>query len=95
MLCLRAYKEPPVQCSEKVMFALIRAAFNQRRKTLSNAVSHGYCLGGRQYTREEVTDALEKMGLPPAVRGEALSLAQFAELSLILDPEKDGTERAN
>ena len=95
VLCLRAYKEPPVQCSEKVMFALIRAAFNQRRKTLSNAVSHGYCLGGRQYTREEVTDALEKMGLPPAVRGEALSLAQFAELSLILDPEKDGTERAN
>ena len=92
VLCLKAYGEPPVECSEKVMFALIRAAFNQRRKTLANAVSHGYCLGGRQYTREEVTDALEKMGLPATVRGEALSLAQFAQLSLLLAPEINGAE---
>ena len=88
VLCLRAYKEPPVQCSEKVMFALIRAAFNQRRKTLANAISHGYTLGGKKYTREEVTCALEKIGLPPTVRGEALSLEQFAQLSLLLDPER-------
>ena len=67
------------------MFALIRAAFNQRRKTLANAISHGYCLGGRQLSREEVTAALEKAGLPPTVRGEALSLEQFAELSLLLE----------
>ena len=42
VLCLRAYAEPPVECDEKVMFALIRAAFNQRRKTLANAISHGF-----------------------------------------------------
>jgi hypothetical protein len=69
--------------------ALIRAAFNQRRKTLANAVSHGYSLEGRQFTREEVTAALEKIGLPPTVRGEALSLEQFAALSLIMGQNTD------
>lgn len=84
VLCLKAYEEPPVECNEKVMFALIRAAFNQRRKTLANAVSHGYCLDGKQFTREEVTAALGQAGLSPTVRGEALSLQQFAQLSLIM-----------
>lgn len=84
VLCLRAYAEPPVECDEKVMFALIRAAFNQRRKTLANAISHGFSLNGKQYTREEVTDALAQMDLPPTVRGEALTLEQFAQLSLLL-----------
>ena len=84
MLCLKAYEEPPVKCSEKVMFALIRAAFNQRRKTLANAISHGYKLNGKQYTREEVTEALAQMDLSPTVRGEALTLEQFAKLSLLL-----------
>ena len=93
VLCLKAYEAPPVECNEKVMFALIRAAFNQRRKTLANAVSHGYCVGGKQYTREEVTDALDGMGLAPTVRGEALSLEQFARLSLILDPDPEGSEQ--
>jgi 16S rRNA (adenine1518-N6/adenine1519-N6)-dimethyltransferase len=87
VLCLKAYGEPPVECNEKVMFGLIRAAFNQRRKTLANAISHGYCVGGKQYTREEVTKALEEMGLPATVRGEALSLEQFAQLSLKLNPD--------
>ena len=93
VLCLKAYEAPPVECNEKVMFGLIRAAFNQRRKTLANAVSHGYCAGGKQYTREEVTDALGEMGLAPTVRGEALSLEQFARLSLILDPDPEGSEQ--
>ncbi len=93
VLCLKAYAEPPVECSEKVMFGLIRAAFNQRRKTLANAISHGYCLGGKQYTREEVTEALEEIGLPAAVRGEALSLEQFAQLSLKLDPDQKVQEQ--
>ena len=84
VLCLRAYGEPPVECNERVMFALIRAAFNQRRKTLANAVSHGYSLDGRTISREEVTDVLERMGLSPTVRGEAMSLDQFAEMSLLL-----------
>ena len=90
VLCLTAYTEPPVRCDEKVMFALIRAAFNQRRKTLANAVSHGYSLEGRQLTREEVTAALEKIGLPPTVRGEALSLEQFAALSLLFGQNTNG-----
>ena len=94
VLCLRAYGKPPVECNEKVMFGLIRAAFNQRRKTLANAISHGYCAGGKQYTREEVTEALEEMGLPATVRGEALSLEQFAQLSLILGPEQKGPEQS-
>ena len=89
VLHLKAHEKPPVECSEKVMFALIRAAFNQRRKTLANAVSHGYSLEGRQFTREEVTAALEKIGLPPTVRGEALSLEQFAALSLIMGQNTD------
>ena len=84
VLCLRAYGEPPVECDERVMFALIRAAFNQRRKTLANAVSHGYCLDGRTISREEVTGVLGRMGLPPTVRGEALSLEQFAQISLMI-----------
>jgi 16S rRNA (adenine1518-N6/adenine1519-N6)-dimethyltransferase len=77
------------------MFGLIRAAFNQRRKTLANAISHGYCVGGKQYTREEVTEALEEMGLPATVRGEALSLEQFAQLSLKLDPDLKAQEQGN
>ena len=85
VLCLQAYGEPPVECSEKVMFGLIRAAFNQRRKTLANAVSHGYSVGGRACTREEVTKLLEEMGLSATVRGEALSLSDFARLSLLMD----------
>lgn len=88
VLHLRAYAEPPVRCNERAMFALIRAAFNQRRKTLANAVSHGYNLDGRQFMREEVAAALEKMGLPPTIRGEALSLEQFAELSLVLGQDE-------
>ena len=83
VLCLKAYEEPPVRCDEKVMFALIRAAFNQRRKTLANAVSHGYCLGGKQFGREVVTEMLGQMGLSPTIRGEALSLEQFAQMSLL------------
>jgi 16S rRNA (adenine1518-N6/adenine1519-N6)-dimethyltransferase len=84
VLYLRAYEKPPVDADEQLMFALIRAAFNQRRKTLANAVSHGFSLNGKQYTREDVTEALAKMNLSPTVRGEALSLAQFAQLSLLL-----------
>ena len=89
VLHLKAHEKPPVECGERVMFALIRAAFNQRRKTLANAVSHGYSLEGRQFTREEVTAALEEIGLPPTVRGEALSLEQFAALSLIMGQNTD------
>ena len=62
---------------EKRMFRVVRAAFNQRRKTLSNALSAG--LSG--YTKEQIAAAIEACGLDPRVRGEALSIGQFAALS--------------
>jgi len=76
---LTRYAEPPVEVKdEKFMFALIRASFNQRRKTLVNGLTGA---GDLHLTKEQVTDALERMGLSPQVRGEALTLEQFAELS--------------
>lgn len=84
VLHLKAYETPPVEADEEMLFALIRAAFNQRRKTLANAVSHGLSLPGRSCTREEVASALKEMGLPETIRGEMLTLEQFAELSLLI-----------
>lgn len=76
---LDRYKEPPVTPKDPdKMFKLIRATFNHRRKTLSNGLSTDPSLG---LSREKVTEALEKMGLPVDIRGEKLDLAQFAELS--------------
>ncbi|MCD7738986.1 MAG: 16S rRNA (adenine(1518)-N(6)/adenine(1519)-N(6))-dimethyltransferase RsmA [Lachnospiraceae bacterium] len=76
---LVGYEKPPVTVQdERFMFALIRAAFNQRRKTLANSLANAASL---QVTREQVTDALLEMGLPAAVRGEVLTLAEFAGLS--------------
>ena len=84
VLHLEARKEPPVRADEGFLFALIRAAFNQRRKTLANALSHGFSHEGRRLSREEVTGALEKLGLSPTVRGEALTLKDYADLSELL-----------
>ena len=68
---------PPVQVkSEARFFAVVRAAFNQRRKTLCNALSAGLGL-----PKETVAAAIAAAGLPATVRGEALSIAQFAALS--------------
>ena len=79
---LRRYSEPPVKVKdEKKMFSLIRASFNQRRKTLVNGLTNASEL---ELTKERVTGALEKMGLSETIRGEALTLAQFAELSDLL-----------
>lgn len=80
---LTRYEEPPVKTGdEKKMFAIIRAAFNQRRKTLVNALSNAGIYG---ITKEKVGQALEKMGLSATIRGEALTLEQFAALSDFLD----------
>ena len=84
VLHLKAYAQPPVEAEEGFLFALIRASFNQRRKTLANGLSHGFRYKDRTLTRAEVEEALEAMGLPADVRGEKLSLEQFAELSRIL-----------
>lgn len=68
---------------EQFMFRVIRAAFNQRRKTLANSLANSSELNGSGHacTREDVTTALEAMGLPVGIRGEALTLAQFGELA--------------
>lgn len=63
------------------MFALIRASFNQRRKTLVNGLTNAAELS---LSKEEVQSALEQMQLSATVRGEALTLEQFAELSNLL-----------
>lgn len=76
---------PPVSVrDERFMFALIRASFNQRRKTLVNGLVNAAELG---LTKEKVAAALETMGLPGTVRGEALSLEEFAALSDLLGME--------
>ncbi len=82
VLRLTRRQSPPAEVlDEELMFRLIRAAFNQRRKTLANALSHGFRYEDRTLTREEVTAALRALGLPETIRGEALSLEQFAALS--------------
>ncbi len=76
---LTLHEEPTVKVKdEKFMFALIRASFNQRRKTLVNGLTNAAELN---LTKEAVQAALEQMGLSATVRGEALTLEQFAELA--------------
>ena len=79
---LTCHEKPPVEVKkERFMFDIIRASFNQRRKTLVNGLGNASFLS---VTKEEVAEALEKMGLSPTIRGEALSLEQFAQLSNLL-----------
>lgn len=79
---LTRYEEPPVQVEDEgKLFALIRASFNQRRKTLVNGLCNAPGLG---LDREQVAEALTHLGLSPTVRGEALTLEQFAQLSNLL-----------
>lgn len=76
---LDRYYDPPVEVrDEKLMFKVIRAAFSQRRKTLVNCLTSDSELG---LDRDSVTKYLEKMGLRNDIRGEKLTLSQFAELS--------------
>ena len=76
---LKRLETPPVSVKDpSQMFKLIRGAFNQRRKTLANAVAN---FDGVAFSREDVEKALEARGLDTRVRGEALTLEQFAALS--------------
>ncbi len=76
---LTRYGTPPVQAADPgKLFAVIRASFNQRRKTLANSLANA---PGLPASRERVTRILEEMGLPAMIRGEALTLEQFAALS--------------
>ena len=76
---MKVRSAPPVAVkNEKLMFSLVRAAFNQRRKTLSNALGNG--MGGR-FTKERIASVIAECGFDERIRGEALSLEQFALLS--------------
>lgn len=76
---LTSHKEPPVQVDdEALMFKLIRASFNQRRKTLANGLKNSSEL---DFTKEEIETAIEKLGRGASVRGEALTLEEFAKLA--------------
>ena len=78
---LTRYENPPVKAEdEKFMFSLIRASFNQRRKTLINGLTNG----GIGISKEKIQNVLEEMGLSLTIRGEALTLEQFAQLSNLL-----------
>lgn len=83
---LTRHKEMPVEVKDPaLMFKIIRASFNQRRKTLQNGLGNAPEL---PYTKEQIAVAIAEMGLTPTIRGEALSLAQFAQLSDILGEMK-------
>lgn len=82
---LTRHENPPVQVKdEKLMFAIIRASFNQRRKTLVNGLSNAPDLAA---DKEAVKKVLEIMELSPTIRGETLTLEQFARLSDLLGGE--------
>ena len=85
---LTRHAEAPVQAEdEKLMFQMIRASFNQRRKTLVNGLGNAPEL---HIPKEMTTEVLDEMGLSASVRGEALTLEQFAELSnRILEKRKN------
>lgn len=79
---LNIYDKPPVEVKdERLMFLLIRASFSQRRKTLVNGIANSAEL---DFSKEQVTAALESLGLRPDVRGETLTLSDFAKLSDVL-----------
>ena len=79
VICLERYEEPPVKVKdEKLMFRIIRASFNQRRKTLANGLKNSAEL---DYTKEEIEAAIEALGRGASIRGEALTLEEFAKLA--------------
>ena len=79
---LTRHAKPPVDVeNEKLMFQIIRASFNQRRKTLANGLNN---FSGLNLSKEVIQQCIEELGVPATIRGEALSLAQFAELSNII-----------
>ena len=79
---LTRHKEVPVQVNdEKLMFKIIRASFNQRRKTLANGLNNAPDI---HLSKEVIQESIEELGVPVTIRGEALTLQQFAQLSNII-----------
>ncbi|MCI8416962.1 MAG: 16S rRNA (adenine(1518)-N(6)/adenine(1519)-N(6))-dimethyltransferase RsmA [Lachnospiraceae bacterium] len=79
---IRHEKPPVLVKNEALMFRVIRASFNQRRKTLLNSLKNASDLA---YEKESLAAAIEKLGWPAGIRGEALTLEQFAQLSNLLE----------
>lgn len=79
LILLDKYREPPVKVrNEELMFKLIRASFNQRRKTLANGIAN---FEGLDIPKDKVISAIKKCGFDENVRGEKLSIGDFATLS--------------
>ena len=79
---LTRHAKPPVNVeNEALMFQIIRASFNQRRKTLANGLNN---FPGLNLSKEAIQQCIEELGVPATIRGEALSLEQFAQLSNII-----------
>ena len=79
---LTRHAQPPVDVDdEKLMFQVIRGSFNQRRKTLANGLNN---YGGIPLSKELIQESIEELGVPVNIRGEALTLGQFARLSNII-----------
>ena len=78
MLRIRLYRTPPVSVKDKaLLFRVIRSAFAQRRKTLLNSMSSEFS----GLSKAQLSDALQRAGCQPGVRGETLSLADFAAIA--------------
>lgn len=76
---LTRHQQPPVEVKDPVlMFKLVRASFNQRRKTLQNGLNNSPEI---HFSKEQIIAAIESLGVPATVRGEALTLEQFAQLA--------------
>jgi len=84
---LTCHQEKPVQVQDEKLFNIIRASFNQRRKTLANGLKNAATL---DFTKEEVEAAIDALGKGASVRGETLTLEEFARLSDLLSPYKKG-----
>ncbi len=79
VVTMELYEEPPVKAQDEELFDhIIRAAFGQRRKTLTNALSSSPQV---PCSKEQIADALEQLGFSPSIRGEKLSVADFVSLS--------------
>ena len=84
---LTVHEQPPVSVKdEKLMFRLIRASFNQRRKTLANGLKNSPELS---FSKEQIEGAIASLGLSASVRGEALTLEQFAKLADVLSQPEE------
>ena len=83
---LERYEKPPVEVQdEKLLFQIIRASFNQRRKTLANGLKNSPEL---DFGKEEIEEAIRQLGCGESIRGEALSLEEFAKLCNIFSEMK-------